>query len=68
LRIGIEEEIEAPASADSHVVIALRTHMEVALEFIAIQLSVTIRAFDPYALGYRLGALFGADARWHQFF
>ena len=64
----VEETREALTSADAHVVAALRTHVEVALELGAIQHGIASRALDPQALRHRARAALGLDARGHDFF
>jgi hypothetical protein len=49
------------------MVIALRTNLQVALQLVAVQLRIAYFAFDPHAFGHGARAIFGADARRHQF-
>src|SRR5262249_51180227 len=65
-RPGVEESLEPITRPDAHVVAALRTHIEVALELGTVEHGVTRRALDPQALGHRARPSLGLDARGHD--
>ncbi len=48
----VEEQVQAPAGAEAHVVIALRAHVGIALEVGAVQDGLALGAFRPHALGH----------------
>jgi hypothetical protein len=62
-RILVEEGQQPRARADAHVVAALRAHVEVALEFSAVQHGVAGRTLDPQTLGNVARTPLGLDAR-----
>ena len=63
----IEETRQPFAAADAHVMAALRTDIEIALELGAVQHCVAGRTLDPQSLGNRTRAALGLDPRGHDF-
>jgi hypothetical protein len=68
LGVRIEKCIEPSPRPNAHVEVALRTDLQVAFQFVTVQLRIAAGALDPYTFGHRARALFRADARGHQFF
>src|SRR5262249_43333659 len=67
-RVRVEEALEPLARTHAHVVAALRAHVQVALEFRAIQHRVAGRALAPQPLRHRARPPLGLDARRHDLF
>ena len=57
----VEQQVEAPACADPHVVRALRANVQVCVEIGRIQYRVAGRALAPQAFRHRAGAPLGLD-------
>src|SRR5690606_39007462 len=64
--LGIQKPFEPLTRADSKVMVALRAHVQVALELGPIELTGAARALDPQAFRHRAPTLLGVDAGRHQ--
>src|SRR5690606_27460334 len=65
LAVRIEEHAEAAARGNAHVVVALRTYLEVVAQVVLVQHRIAARAFLPQAFGNaaRLAASLGFHTR-----
>src|SRR5207248_6530780 len=65
-RARVEKALQAVARPHAHVMAALGTHIQVALQLGAVQDRIARRALDPQALRDRARAPLGLDAGGHD--
>jgi hypothetical protein len=66
--LGVQEALQALTGPDPHVMAALGTHVQIALQLGAIEHRVAGCAFDPQPLRHRARPALGLDPRGHDFF